>query len=64
MCSAGYQKGVRTEEIVLLNGDVMKEVDESGYKYLGVLEGTDIKGKEIKEKVSREYFKRVKLLAR
>ena len=51
----------RTEGIMLLNGDVMKEVNESGYQYLGVLEGADINGKEMREKVSYEYFRRVKL---
>ena len=55
---------VRTEGIVLPNGDVMSEIDESGYKYLGVLEGADIMGKEMKEKVRKEYFRRVKLLSK
>ena len=55
---------VKTEGIVLPNGDLMKEVDESGYKYLGVLEGADIKNKEMKEKVRKEYLRRVKLLAK
>ena len=28
---------VKKERIVLLNGEMIKEVDESGYRYLGVL---------------------------
>ena len=42
----------------------MGEVDENGYKYLGVLEGADIMQKEMKEKVRQEYMKRVKLVAK
>ena len=34
---------VRCEGIGLSVAEVMKEVDESGYRYLGVLEGADIK---------------------
>ena len=33
---------IRCERIVLLDGQVMSEVDENGYKYLGALEGVDI----------------------
>ena len=43
---------------------MMCEVDENGYKYLGVLEGADIMQKEMKEKVRQEYMKRVKLEAK
>ena len=32
-------KKERCEGIELPSGEVMKEVDENGYKYLGVLEG-------------------------
>jgi len=42
----------------------MKEVEEAGYKYLGVLEGAGIKNKEMKEKVGGEYLRRVKLVAK
>ena len=55
---------VRTDGIVLPNGDLMREVDETGYKYLGVLEGADINVKVMKEKVRKEYLRRVKLLAK
>ena len=59
-------KGVRVkcEGIVLPDGEIMREVDQSGYKYLGVLEGADIMQKEMKEKVRSEYLRRVKLVAR
>ena len=55
---------VRTEGIVLPNGEVMKEVDKEGYKYLGVLEGADILNRDMKEKVRKEYLRRVKLVAK
>ena len=62
----GMKKGVRVhcEGISLPNGEVMKELDENGYKYLGVLEGTDIMHREMKKKVKEEYLRRVKLVAR
>ena len=44
---------VRCEGIVLPDGQMMGEVDENGYKYLGVLEGADII-QEMKEKVRQE----------
>ena len=42
----------------------MKEVEEDGYKYLGVLQAEVQMNKEMKEKVEKEYLRRVKLLAR
>lgn len=55
---------VRCEGIELPSGEVMKEVDETGYKYLGVLEGADIKNREMKGKIRGEYLRRVKALAK
>ena len=55
---------VHCEGIVLPDGQMMGEVDENGYKYLGVLEGADIMQKEMKEKVRQAYMKRVKLVAK
>ena len=46
------------------SGDVMKDVDEDGYKYLGVLQNEGQMSKEMKEKIEKEYLRRVKLLAR
>lgn len=40
----------------------MNDLGDDGYKYLGVLEGDNIKMKEMKELVSREFKGRVKLL--
>lgn len=52
------------EGIVLPDGQIMGEMDESGYKYLGVLEGADIMQKEMKQKVRDEYLRRVKRVAK
>ena len=42
----------------------MREPDDSGYKYLGILELDSIMNNEMKEKVKESYFKRLKLLLR
>ena len=55
---------VACEGIDLPDGQRIKEVDENGYKYLGVLEGACIKTKEMKELVRKEYLRRVRLVAR
>ena len=54
---------VKSKGVELPDGEVMKEVEEEGYKYLGVLESDDILMDEMKEKVRREYFRRVKAAA-
>ena len=58
------EKGVkkRSRGVVLPNGDIIKEIDETGYKYLGVLEAEDILEKEMKVRLKGEYYRRVKLL--
>ena len=48
----------------LPSGEVMREVDEEGYKYLGVLQ-TDVNmNKKMKSRVRDEYLRRVKLLTK
>ena len=60
------KKGRQTEcdGIELPDGKMIREADEKGYKYLGVYEGADIKTKEMKEIVRKEYLRRVKLVAK
>ena len=55
---------VKSEGIVLPSGDVIKEVEQCGYKYLGILQESDVKHREMKEIIKCEYLRRVKLLAR
>jgi hypothetical protein len=57
-------KRVKREGMALPSGEVMKEVDESGYKYLGVLQTEEVMDKEMKRKIKDEYLRRVRLLAR
>ena len=53
---------VRSEGIELPDGDIIKELDERGYKYLGILQNDTIMEREMKEKIKGEYFRRLKLL--
>jgi len=46
-----------TEGIVLPNAQVIREVNEDDYKYLGVLETDQIKHDEMKDKVKTEYLR-------
>ena len=45
-------KRVECEGVMLPSGDVMKDVDEGGYKYLGVLQNEVQMSKEMKEKMN------------
>ena len=58
------RKGVKARSvgIDLPNGEVIKELDEKGYKYLGILQRDTVIEKQIKGKVKGEYFRRLKLL--
>ena len=42
--------------IELPEGEVIKEIDKSGYKYLGVLEAEQMLESEMKDKLRAEYF--------
>ena len=53
----------RCDELVLPDGRAMQEVEEEGYKYLGVLETDRMMMKEMKGKVRKEYLRRVKAAA-
>ena len=53
----------RCDELVLPDGRAMQEVEEEGYKYLGVLETDRLMMKEMKGKVRKEYLRRVKAAA-
>ena len=57
-------KRVKSEGVTLPSGETMKDIDEEGYKYLGVLQNENLMNREMKDKVRDEYFRRVKLLAK
>jgi hypothetical protein len=48
----------------LPSGEVMKEVDENGYKYLGILQTDRVMNGDMKEKIKVEYLRRVKRLVK
>ena len=58
------KRGKRAEDIGiwLPDGQMMNDLGENGYKYLGILESDAIKEKEMKEKVAKEYKRRIKLI--
>ena len=51
-------KIVKSEGIKLPDGEVMKQVGQEGYTYLGIIELDKIKETEIKEKNPKEYKRR------
>ena len=55
---------VKSVGITVPSGEMIREVDEQGYKYLGVLQDCKIKNKEMKDLVREEYLRRVKAVAR
>ena len=58
MCSIIIERGkvIRADGIRLPDGQHMKDIDEAGYTYLGILETDKIKEKKIKEKFTMEYL--------
>ena len=55
-------KVTRTEGIQLPDGNNIKDIDETGYKYLWIIEGEEIKHQEMKEEINKEYIKRLKVI--
>ena len=51
-------KIVKSEGIKLPDGEVMKQVGQEGYKYLGIIELDKIKETEMKQKITKEYKRR------
>ena len=47
------------EGIVLQNGDVMKSTEEDGYKYLEILELDRVMDEEMRNKIKKEYVRRL-----
>ena len=57
-------KVIRTEDIRLPDEQDMEDVDYTGYTRLGILETDKIKEKEMKEKLNKEYMRRLRLILR
>ena len=55
-------KIVKSQGIKLRDGEVVKEIEECGYKYLGVLEVDMIMENEMKTQLKKEYCRRIRLV--
>ena len=55
-------KIVRCDGIELPTDELIKEVEQDGYTYLGIVELDKVKEKEMKEKTIREYKRRLRLI--
>ena len=55
-------KVVKLHGIVLPTGEVMKTIDDEGYKYLAILELDEIMEKRMKDKFMNEYYRRLRLV--
>ena len=55
-------KIVKSEGIKLLDGEAMKQVGQEGYTYLGIIKLDKIKETEMKEKITKEYKRRQRLI--
>ena len=62
---ATFRRGkvTSTSNINLNTKDMIKELDQEGvYKYLGIEEGDGIQHNKMKEKIRREYYRRIRLI--
>ena len=55
-------KTVECNGIELANGEVIKRITEEGYTYLGVMELDQVMEEEMKKKITKEYYRRLKLI--
>jgi hypothetical protein len=62
--NVGLGTKVKCSGIVLPTGEQIHELEDEGYKYLGILEADDILHAEMKNLVTKEYFRRVKKVLR
>lgn len=53
------EKMIDTDDIETPEGECKKQVKKDGYKYIGVIQDSQIKTAVMKEKIKKEYFRRV-----
>ena len=53
-------KVVKSEEIRMPYAKMMKNIEEDGYRYLGILEADGVKREEMKYQIKKEYIIRVR----
>lgn len=56
------RKITEISDIALPNGENMKEAEDYGYMYLGTLESDEIKEKTMREQISKECVRPIKLV--
>mgnify|MGYP006964541704 FL=1 len=55
-------KIVKMEGVVLPDVQIMREIEDRGYRYLGILETDHLREKEMKDLFSKEHKHRLKLV--
>ena len=55
-------KVVGCDGIILSDNKIMKQMDEDGYKYLGIMECNQVIEKEMKTIFRKEYIRRLRLV--
>ena len=55
-------KVIKTQGIELEENNVIRDIDEKGYKYLGIVESDKVHEKNMKDIFKKEYFRRVRLV--
>ena len=53
-------KVVENDGLCMPDGTMMRNIEEGGYKYLGILEADGIKHDEMKKQLKKEYIRRVR----
>ena len=53
-------KKIEDEGISMPDGQLLQDLGEESYKYLGILEADRIKMEDMKEKVRKEYYRRIR----
>ena len=53
-------KVVESDGLCMPDGTMMRNIEEGGYKYLGILEADGIKHDEMKQQLKKEYIRRVR----
>ena len=64
-CGVLVMKGgkvIKTQGINLGDSTVIKDIDENGYRYLGIMESNYIHEKRMKEQFRKEYLRRTRLV--
>ena len=54
------RKVVTSGGISMSDGKMIKNIEEGGYKYLGILEAAGVKHEEMKSQIQKEYIRRVR----